>query len=141
MATNNNAELIDDIVASLDRKVIDLEYYNKTHVSMKVEDVVKYLKGVLALAKDDQTSRKFDLTIDAGENTTVTVTSGESTVSGGANVLTYGDVITISASAGTGYTLSKFKINGKSYNSNATITVTTDIAVETEATADEPVES
>lgn len=136
MATKNSAELIDEVVNYLDKQVTVLTHREKINVQMRIDEAISILQYALDLAKDDQTSRKFDLTIDAGANTTVTVTRGESTVSAGSNVLTYGDVITISASADTDYTLSKFKINGKSYNNDATITVATDIEIETEATAD-----
>lgn len=129
MATKNSAELIGDIVASLDRKVIDLEYYNKTHVSMKVEDVVKYLKGVLAIAKDDQSSRKFDLTLDKTGTCTVAYEVNGETASAGANVLKYGDKLEITVTAGTGYTITKLQVNGKDYTSGTEITVDTDIAV------------
>lgn len=129
MATKNSAELIDDIVASLDRKVIDLEYYNKTHVSMKVEDVVKYLKGVLALAKDDQSSRKFDLTQDKTGACTIVYTVNGETASTGANVLKYGDKLVITVTASTGSTITKLQVNGKDYTSGTEITVDADIAV------------
>ena len=121
--------MIDDIVASLDRKVIDLEYYNKTHVSMKVEDVVKYLKGVLALAKDDQSSRKFDLTQDKTGACTIVYTVNGETASTGANVLSYGDKLTITVTASTGSTITKLQVNGKDYTSGTEITVDADIAV------------
>ena len=134
MATKNSAELIGDIVASLDRKVIDLEYYNKTHVSMKVEDVVKYLKGVLAIAKDDQSSRKFDLTLDKTGTCTVAYEVNGETASAGANVLKYGDKLEITVTAGTGYTITKLQVNGKDYTSGTEITVDTDIAVTVIAT-------
>lgn len=140
MATKNSAELIDEVVNYLDKQVTVLTHREKINVQMRIDEAISILQHALDLAKDDQSSRKFDLTIDAGTNTTVTVTRGESTVSAGSNVLTYGDVITISASADTDYNLTTFKINGKSYDDDATITVTTDITVETEATADEPVE-
>jgi hypothetical protein len=69
-----------------------------------------------------------------GDNTTVTVTKGGVAISAGTDVLTYGDEIVITAEASEGYTLSTFTINGTSYATAQTITVSGNVAVVTAAT-------
>ena len=130
----NNSEIINDIIASVDRKIIDLEYREKTNVTMRIDEIVPYLKGVLELAKDDQSSRKFDLTLDKTGACTVAYTVNGVSASAGANVLKYGDKLVITVTASTGSTITKLKVNNKNYTSGTEITVDTDIAVEVVST-------
>lgn len=134
MANKNDAELIDEVVNLLDRKIIELEYREKINVQMRIDDVIAFLKEVESVAKDDQSSRKYDLTLDKTGNCTVTYAVNDESASAGANVLKYGDTLVITVTAGTGSTITKLKVNGKNYTSGTPITVDTDIAVEVVAT-------
>ena len=78
-------------------------------------------------------ARTYTLTISAGPGSTVTVKKGSTTLSNGATI-TYGDTLTVTAAAQSGYTLSSFKINGADKTSPATVTVSG--AVSVAATAD-----
>lgn len=130
MATKkNSAELIDEVVDMLDKKIIELEYREHINVQMRIDDVIDFLKDVEAVAKDDQSSRKFDLTQDkTGACTIVYKVNGE-TANTGANVLKYGDKLVITVTASTGSTITKLQVNGKNYTSGTEITVDTDIAL------------
>lgn len=74
------------------------------------------------------TLKTFNLARTA-EHCTVTVTKGGSAVSDGTGVLTYGDTVTITASAADGYTMSSLKVNGQDFTSGSTATVTGNIAI------------
>lgn len=84
--------------------------------------------------------KPFSLSITQGANTTVTVSRTSSpnqhantgALSSGA-VVYYGDILTISASANSGYNLSTFTVNGTAWTSGNTITVTSAITVVTTA--------
>ena len=125
----NSSEIITDIIEMVDRKVIDLTYREKINVQMRIDEVIPFLEEVLALAKDDQSSRKFDLTESKTGTCTIAYQVNGESASTGANVLKYGDKLKITVTAGTGYTITKLQVNGKDYTSGETITVDTDIAV------------
>ena len=130
MATKkNSAELIDEVVDMLDKKIIELEYREHINVQMRIDDVIDFLKDVEAVAKDDQSSRKYDLTQDKTGACTIVYTVNGETASTGANVLKYGDKLVITVTASTGYTITKLQVNGKNYTSGTEITVDTDIAL------------
>lgn len=86
--------------------------------------------------------KPYSLSIDAGANTSVTVTRTSSpnqgastgTLSSG-SVVYYGDVLTITASVSSGYKFETFTVNGTSWTSGNTITVTSAISVVTTAVA------
>lgn len=77
---------------------------------------------------------KFDLTITAGENSTITVTRNDVAVSAGEDAISYGDVLTISASAGEGYELSTLTVNGNDFVSGQTVTVSGNVTIVSAAT-------
>ena len=129
MATKNSAELIDEVVSYTEQKVIELEYREHINVAMRIDETVGMLKHILELAKDDQQSRKYDLTLDKTGTCTVAYQVNGESASAGANVLKYGDKLKITVTAGTGYTITKLQVNGKNYTSGTEITVDTDIAV------------
>ena len=129
MATKNSAELIDEVVNYTERKVIELEHREQINVAMRIDETVAMLKHILTVAKDDQQSRKYDLTLDKTGTCTVTYQVNGESASAGANVLKYGDKLKITVTAGTGYTITKLQVNGKNYTSGTEITVDTDIAV------------
>lgn len=79
------------------------------------------------------TPRTYTLTISEGTGSTVTVKRGNDTLSSGATI-TYGDTLTVTAAAQSGYALASFTINGTAKTSPATVTVTG--AVSVAATAD-----
>ena len=68
------------------------------------------------------TLKTFDLGRTATD-CTVAVTKGGTPVSDGEDVLSYGDVITITATASDGYTMSELKVNGEDFVSGETLTV------------------
>lgn len=106
--------------------------YNGTDIT-----VLKYSKGGTTTAV---WGKPFSLSITQGANTTVTVSRTSSpnqhantgALSSGA-VVYYGDILTISASANSGYNLSAFTVNGTAWTSGNTITVTSAITVVTTA--------
>ena len=134
MATKNSAELIDEVVNYLDKQVTVLTHREKINVQMRIDETIAILQHALDLAKDDQTSRKFDLTQDKTGACTIAYTVNGETASTGANVLKYGDKLTITVTASTGSTITKLQVNGKDYASGTEITVDTDIAVEVVST-------
>ena len=79
------------------------------------------------------TLKTFDLGRTA-TGCTVAVTKGGTPVSDGEDVLSYGDVITITATASDGYTLKTLTVNGESFESGETLTVGDDVTIV--ATAD-----
>ena len=129
MATKNSAELIDEVVNYLDKQVTVLTHREKINVQMRIDETLAILQHALDLAKDDQQSRKFDLTLDKTGTCTVAYQVNGESASAGANVLKYGDKLKITVTAGTGYTITKLQVNGKNYTSGTEITVDTDIAV------------
>ena len=129
MATKNSAELIDEVVNYLDKQVTVLTHREKINVQMRIDETIAILQYALGLAKDDQQSRKFDLTLDKTGTCTVAYQVNGESASAGANVLKYGDKLKITVTAGTGYTITKLQVNGKNYTSGTEITVDTDIAV------------
>lgn len=68
-------------------------------------------------------TRQFTLTISAGTGSTVTVLRNGTALSGGA-ALTYGDVLTVRFAPQTGYDLASHTVNGASFASGGTHTVT-----------------
>ena len=131
---NNNAQIISSIINVLDNKITKLEAREKINVAMRIDEIVPFLKDVLALAKDDQSSRKFDLTLDKTGSATVSYTINGESASAGSNVLTYGDTLVITVTAATGYTITKLKVNNKNYVSGTAITVEDDIDIEVVST-------
>ena len=73
-------------------------------------------------------SRQFTLSISAGTGSSITVTRNGTTLSNGATI-TYGDVLTISFAASTGYNISKHTVNGSTFTSGGTHTVTGAVSV------------
>lgn len=72
---------------------------------------------------------KYDLTITAGDGTTVSVTKNGQTVTAGADKLSAGDVITVTCTGGT------MTLNGEAFTSGATHTVAADVTIVSTATA------
>ena len=129
MAKKNSAEIISDMVNALQRKDVELEYRGQINVAMRIDEVKTFIHSMLELAEADQSSRKFDLTLDKTGTCTVAYQVNGETASAGANVLKYGDTLKITVTAGTGYEITKLQVNGKDYTSGTNITVDTDIAV------------
>lgn len=133
---NNSTQKINRIITRLDRKVIDLEAREHINVSMRIDEIVPFLKGVLELARDDQSTRKFDLVEDKTGSCSITYTVDGESASAGSNVLIYGDTLKISVAPSTGYTITKLQVNGKDYVSGTEIFVDNDIKLEVVATLD-----
>ncbi len=68
-------------------------------------------------------TRQFTLTLSAGTGSTVTVLRNGTALTNGA-ALTYGDVLTVRFAAQTGYDLATHTVNGASFASGGTHTVT-----------------
>ena len=77
--------------------------------------------------------RAFSLSISAGDGSTITVKRGGEALSHGA-VIYYGDVLTISFSVSTGYNLSTHTVNGSSFTSGGTHTVSGNVSIVATAT-------
>ena len=133
---NNSNQIINRIIKRLDREVIDLEAREHINVSMRIDEIVPFLKGVLELAKDDQSTRKYDLVEDKTGSCSIAYTVDGESASAGSNVLRYGDTLVISVAPSTGYTITKLQVNGKDYESGTEIFVDTDITLEVVATLD-----
>lgn len=125
----NSTEKINQIISSLDNKIIELEKRETINVAMRIDEVVPYLKSVLAIAEDDISTRKFDLTQSVTGTATIAYTVNGESASAGANVLKNGDTLVITVTAGTGYEIKSLKVNNKNYTSGTAITVTTDVNV------------
>lgn len=98
-----------------------------------------FLKGIDVVAV---WAKPYSLSISQGSNTTVTVTRVSSvnqgastgTLSSG-SVVYYGDVLTINYSVSSGYNISTHTVNGTTFTSGQSFTVTSAISVVTTAIA------
>lgn len=95
---------------------------------MRIDKIISFLKEIYAIAVDDMSHRKFDLAGSISHGTLAYEKNGEA-ASVGANVLTYGDSLKITATATYPYALTSLKVNGTEIISGSTITVTDDINV------------
>lgn len=106
---------------------------------------IKYNGTDLTVLKYGSTAvwgKPYSLSISAGSNTSVTVSRTSSpnqgastgTLSSG-SVIYYGDVLTISYSVSSGYKISTSTVNGTTFSSGASFTVTGAISVVTTAVA------
>ena len=106
---------------------------------------IKYNGTDLTVLKYGSTAvwgKPYSLSISAGTNTSVTVTRTSSpnqgastgTLSSG-SIVYYGDVLTISYSVSSGYKISTSTVNGTTFSSGASFTVTSAISVVTTAIA------
>lgn len=75
----------------------------------------------------------YALTINQGSNTSITVKRGSSTLSNGA-ILLAGDSLTITFGTSTGYTLTIHTVNGNTFTSGNTYSVSGNVTVKSEAT-------
>ena len=74
--------------------------------------------------------KKYDLSVDAGSGGSVDVQRSGQAVGAGSNVLTPGDVLTISATPESGYHLDSLTVNGAEFTSGETLTVDSDVSVQ-----------
>ena len=75
----------------------------------------------------------YALTIDQGSNTSITVKRGSSTLSNGA-ILLAGDSLVITFGTSTGYTLTTHTVNGNTFTSGNTYSVSGNVTVKSAAT-------
>ena len=75
----------------------------------------------------------YALTINQGSNTSITVKRGSSTLSNGA-ILLAGDSLVITFGTSTGYTLTIHTVNGNTFTSGNTYSVSGNVTVKSEAT-------
>ena len=122
-------EKINEIISSLDKEITTLRARKEINVSMRIDKVIPYLENILSIAKDDVSSRKFDITENVTGSCTLSYEVGGQSVSAGSNVLKYGDVLKITATPASHYLLKSLKVNGENFTSGSSITITTDIAV------------
>ena len=125
----NNSQKISSLIERLDKRVIDLATREHINVTMRIDEELPFLRRCLAIAKDDQSTRKFDITESKTGSCTITYLADGESVSAGSNVLIYGDTLVITVTPATGYEITSLKVNGKDYVSGTSITVTTDIAL------------
>lgn len=120
---------IEDIISSLDAQITELEARNHINVTMRVDETIALLKVNKDIATDAKEDQKFDLVVDASHCTFV-FKVGSTTISAGSNVLSYGDTLKITATADTGYDITSLKVNGTTFVSGSTISVTDNILIE-----------
>lgn len=72
--------------------------------------------------------KTFELSISEGTGSNIVVKRGSTTLSDGA-LITYGDELTITFTATSGYNLETHTVNGVSFTSGGTLTVTSDTSV------------
>ena len=72
--------------------------------------------------------KTFELSISEGTGSNIVVKRGSTTLSDGA-LITYGDELTITFTATSGYNLETHTVNGASFTSGGTLTVTSDTSV------------
>ena len=77
--------------------------------------------------------KTYTLSISAGTGSTITVKRGSTTLSNGATI-TYGDVLTITFGASDGYNLGAHTVNGSTFASGGSHTVTGAVSVVSSAT-------
>jgi hypothetical protein len=77
--------------------------------------------------------RSFTLSVSAGTGSTISVSRNGTPLSDGASV-DYGDVLTITFAANTGYNLATHTVNGSAFTSGSTYTVSGNVAVAATAT-------
>lgn len=75
----------------------------------------------------------YALTISQGNNTSISVKRGSSTLSNGA-ILLAGDSLVITFGASTGYTLTTYTVNGNAFTSGNSYSVSGNVTVKSEAT-------
>ena len=75
----------------------------------------------------------YALTISQGSNTSITVKRGSSTLSNGA-ILLAGDSLVITFGTSTGYTLTTYTVNGNTFTSGNTYSVSGNVTVKSAAT-------
>lgn len=92
------------------------------------------LGGTYSGTHDLSQNRSYTLSISAGTGSTISVTCGGSSLSNGATI-NYGDVLTVTYGASSGYTLATHTVNGTTFTSGNTHTVTGNVAVAATATA------
>ena len=124
---------IEDVIASLQGTITELNAKNHINVTMRIDQVVGILNDVLDIAQGTQESQKFDL-LNTLTHCTATYKVGNDTISAGANVLTYGDKLKITITADEGYELSSLKVNDVDFTNGNKITVTDNLTVVATAT-------
>lgn len=92
------------------------------------------LSGTYSASLDLSQTRTYTLSISKGTGSTITVTRGGVALANGASI-TYGDVLTVTFGASSGYTLATHTLNGSTFTSGNTHTVTGGVAVAATATA------
>ena len=120
---------IDDVISSLTTKIIELEKREAINVVMRIDEVVAYLEDVRGIANGAKQNQKFDLLETVGTGATVTYKVGNNTITAGADVLKYGDELTITVTPSTGYDIASFTVNGTNAVSGTTITVTENLNI------------
>lgn len=91
------------------------------------------LGGTNSVTVDLSQNRTFTLSVSAGTGSTITVKKNGAALANGASI-TYGDVLTVTFSANSGYNLATHTLNGSTFTSGNTHTVTGNVAVASTAT-------
>ena len=112
---------IDTLISKVDNEIIRLEKLNSINVTVRIDDTVDFLKDVLFDTKAIKGDQKFDLVETIGENCTAVYELNGDVITAGSNVLTFGDELTITITADTGYTINAFTINDVSYTLGDTV--------------------
>lgn len=95
------------------------------------------VRGAVDAILDEYSLRPHYVSITADEHTTVTVKRGGGEIAANSKVFN-GNVLTITATAASGYTLGALTVNGEAFTSGDTITVgTEDVAIVASSSASE----
>ena len=103
--------------------------YNSTGISVRQSGVEAWGSHAVSLSY----ANTYTLSISAGTGSSITVKRNGTTLSNGATI-TYGDVLTITFKASTGYNLATHTVNGSTFTSGGTHTVTGAVKVVSTAT-------
>lgn len=124
---------IEDVINGIEREIIQLTALNHINVTKRIDEVIDILEDIKSIAIGTQGDQKFDL-IESATGCSIAYSVGGQSISAGANVLTYGDELTITVTPNTGYSLQTFTINGENAISGSTITVTDNLQIVAVAT-------
>lgn len=130
-----STDRIDEVIRSLSKRITVLRARNEINVSMRIDHEIAYLEELLRIARGDAPVKEYSIFESITGSCTLTYEVNGQQISAGSKVLDYGDVLKITATPASGYTLQSLTVNGNDFVSGSTITVTSDIRVNAIAVA------
>ena len=126
---------IDNLINKVTKDIIDLQARNHINVTMRIDETLKILGDTNILANAIKNDQKFDLVQTVGDHANIVYTVNGEVIQAGANVLSYGDDLTITVTTDAGYELETFKINNVTVTSPYQTLVTDNLNVVVSAVA------